>query len=257
MASARSCDPVQLSEGGGGTFSSPVTQLSAPTQAVADVIISARNEETRIDGVIRAAAGAALSGQVIVAVNGSRDGTAERARTCGVETIETPEANKGHAVLSALERVGSEVVLLLDADLLHITPEHVDSLIAPALLEPGVMTCGILPNCRGQATLQYPRLWFFSLSGQRALETRMLRSLDPRRASGYRIEVALNSMTYHWGTRVVRVSLDGVEHVQREKKEWPTSRPIKWWTIAHCYAQYRWLIFTELPRFLRRRHHRV
>lgn len=214
-----------------------------------DVVIAARNEESRIGAVIAAARAARCVGSILAVVNGSNDQTAAIARELGVEVLELPEANKGRAILTALTLVNSSVVCLLDADLCDLSPAHIEALIVPVLDDPSIMTCGILPNRRGRLTLRHDFLWFFSLSGQRACRVDLLRELEPRRASGYRIEVALNSLAYRRNVAIRRIGFSGVRHIQRELKEFPTRKPVKWFTIAHCYAQYGYLLASEFARF--------
>ena len=215
---------------------------------VADVLISARNEESRIGTVISAALTCPDVGKVIAVVNGACDSTAAVARSYGVETIELLNADKGLAVLAALKLVEAETVCLLDSDLESVAPHHISSLIRPVLADELTMTCGILQSRRGLLTLRYSRLWLLSLTGQRACRASLLRELDPSRARGYKLEVALNSVAFRRRIAVKRVGLEGVQHVQRERKEFPTPVPVKWATILYCYIQYGYLLVSELPR---------
>jgi glycosyltransferase involved in cell wall biosynthesis len=96
-------------------------------------VIPAFNEERTIAEVV--AGVGPLVDRVIVVDDGSRDGTAERARRAGAEVV-AHDANrgKGHAVRSGLARVidgGFTHVLLLDGDMQHL-PREAAALLAEA-----------------------------------------------------------------------------------------------------------------------------
>jgi hypothetical protein len=81
------------------------------------ILVAARDEEDRIGETVRALRAAFPEGEVIVADDGSRDRTAERAEEAGAVCLRLPRRGKGQA-LSAAERAAPPGVLLLcDADL--------------------------------------------------------------------------------------------------------------------------------------------
>jgi len=101
-----------------------------------DVIIPALNEQPNIDALF-----AALAPQrdrlrcVIVADNGSTDGTAEAAQACGAVVVREPKRGYGAACLKAIELIEHnitppDVVVFLDADLSD-DPDALASLLEP------------------------------------------------------------------------------------------------------------------------------
>lgn len=79
------------------------------------LIIPALNEEEVIGDTLRRIP-PGLFCQVIVAVNGSTDATAEVARRAGAEVVEIAERGYGAACLAAIPSVQGEVVAFLQAD---------------------------------------------------------------------------------------------------------------------------------------------
>lgn len=105
----------------------PVLSVAQPTTGVT-VIIAARNEEAGIGPTIAAVARADYAGTVtvVLADNGSTDGTAERARQAAAEAgidlvvVTERKPGKSNALNTALEQVTTPYVVTVDADtLLH------------------------------------------------------------------------------------------------------------------------------------------
>ncbi len=96
-------------------------------------VIPAFNEGKTIAAVVEGVRG--LVDRVIVVDDGSRDGTAERARAAGADVIvHDGNRGKGHAVRSGLRRVFEQDfthVLLLDGDMQHL-PAEAAALLAEA-----------------------------------------------------------------------------------------------------------------------------
>jgi glycosyltransferase involved in cell wall biosynthesis len=85
-------------------------------------IVPARDEAPCIAAVVSAllaqrdASGAALIDEVIVADNGSRDGTAQIAQNAGARTVDVPQAGYGRACWDALHTSTAQVLLFVDGD---------------------------------------------------------------------------------------------------------------------------------------------
>ena len=98
----------------------------------ADVVIPARDEEGSIARVIEALP-PALVARVIVVDNGSRDRTAEVARSAGATVVSEPRPGYGAACLAGLAFVRArppDVVAFLDADLSE-DPAQIADLLGP------------------------------------------------------------------------------------------------------------------------------
>ncbi len=101
------------------------------------VIIPALDEEASVGQVVERVLSSVRplgTARVLVADNGSRDGTSRVAREAGAETIRVLPRGYGAACLGAIRELGDwpEIVVFLDADG-SSSPEESDRLIAPVL----------------------------------------------------------------------------------------------------------------------------
>ncbi|MDI6637302.1 MAG: glycosyltransferase family 2 protein [Bacillota bacterium] len=182
----------------------------------AAVIIPAYNEGARIGRVISAALGAKLVSEVIVVSDGSTDNTADVARSLGVRVVELARnRGKGGAMKAGLAATSAEVVAFIDADLVGLTPDHVDELIRPVVSGEADATLGVFAGGRSSTTLAQ-RLTP-GLSGQRAVRAVLLRDV-PMEDARFGVEVVLNRHLASCGARVKRVVLHGVSQVMKEEK---------------------------------------
>ena len=83
----------------------------------AAVLIAARDEEGRIGATVRALRAAFPAATVLVADDGSRDGTAAEAEQAGATVLRLPHRGKGQALTLAEHFAPPGPVLLCDADL--------------------------------------------------------------------------------------------------------------------------------------------
>jgi glycosyltransferase involved in cell wall biosynthesis len=133
--------------------------------ATVGVIIPAHNEEDTISEVVYVAR--SVSQEIWVISDGSVDRTAEEAKRAGARVIELPEnVGKGAAIEIGLRQLNTEVVLLLDADLLGLTEEHLRSLISPVSSGELDMTIGVFRD--GGFMTDFGNRVIRNLSGQRA-----------------------------------------------------------------------------------------
>ncbi len=109
----------------------------------ATAVIPAFNEAERIGAVLEAVLAAETVDEVIVIDDGSTDGTAKAATRDGVKVVALPaNGGKAAAMWGGAERAKHEAVLFLDADLIHLTTQHVNDLVRPVLQEEADMTVG-------------------------------------------------------------------------------------------------------------------
>lgn len=98
------------------------------------IVIPALNEERSIGETVRGIQSVELAGlrEIVVADNGSSDGTAREASAAGARVIAQPEKGYGAACLAALDAVDarSNIILFMDADLSD-DPAEAAGLIAP------------------------------------------------------------------------------------------------------------------------------
>ena len=107
-------------------------------------IIPAYEEEKTVASVIKAVQGCPQVSEVIVVNDGSSDRTGVVAGETGARVINLPSnTGKGGAIKAGYDSTEADCLLLLDADLIGLTPEHIR-----ALLEP------VLRGCPGQSCLR-------------------------------------------------------------------------------------------------------
>jgi glycosyltransferase involved in cell wall biosynthesis len=180
------------------------------------VLVPAFNEAGTIAAVVTCALQSEL-GVVLVVDDGSTDGTAEAASAAGARVLRLPHnLGKGGAVAAAAAAVDADVVVLLDADLIGLTPAHVLALATPVLRGETDMTRGVFRGGRWRTTAAQ-RLTP-QLNGQRALRRDALLAVPGLAASRYGVEVAIGNHARRQGWRRLDVALGGVSQVMKEEK---------------------------------------
>lgn len=185
------------------------------------ILIPAYNEEANVAQVVAVARSAAL-GPVLVVDDGSSDGTADVARKAGAEVLQLPQnQGKGGAVYAGAAQLQSEVVVLLDADLTGLKPDHVHALADPVLAGRAVMTRGVFAAGRWRTTAAQ-RLTP-QLNGQRGIVRRYLLEVSGLATSRYGVEIAITEHAKRARWPLLDVPLAGVSQVMKEEKRgfWP------------------------------------
>jgi glycosyl transferase family 2 len=175
------------------------------------ILVAARDEADVIADTVRALREAFPQAEVLVADDGSRDATAERAEEAGATVLLLPRRGKGQA-LSAAERAAPPGRLLLcDADLRGdlrpLLARGAD--VKVAIFEQRVG--GGFGLAKGIAQRLIRFLSGFEaiepLSGQRALSSRARRAVFPL-AAGFGAETRMTIDAQRAGLRVEEVELD-------------------------------------------------
>lgn len=180
------------------------------------ILIPAYNEADSVASVVVPALSANL-GPVLVVDDGSDDATREMARRAGAQVLRLDvNTGKGGAVYAGATCLQSDVVVLLDADLTGLKPEHIIALAQPVLHDQVDMTRGVFTGGRwSTATAQKltPQL-----NGQRAVLRERLLKVRHLAESRYGIEIAIteHAKRDHWRTR--DVPMPGVSQVMKEEK---------------------------------------
>jgi glucosyl-3-phosphoglycerate synthase len=175
------------------------------------VLVAARDEAERIAATVAALRSQFPSVEVIVADDGSRDGTAEAAEAAGAFVLRLPPRGKGQA-LSAAERAAPPgPVLLCDADLegdlRPLAAEPVDGLVVAAFTERVGGGFG-LAKAAARALIRL-RTGFDAeepLSGQRFVSARARRAVFPL-APGFGCETRMTIDAVEAGVPVVELQL--------------------------------------------------
>lgn len=179
------------------------------------VLIPAYNEADHVARVVGAAKATGYA--VWVVDDGSGDATAVCAGAAGAEVLTLPEnRGKGGAVFAGAAQVDAEVVVLIDADLLGLTPEHITALAEPVLMGWATMTRGVFSGGRWRTTTAQ-RLTP-QLSGQRAVVREKLLGVPGLARSRYGVEVLITEHAKRADWTVQDVPLAGVSQVMKEEK---------------------------------------
>lgn len=180
-------------------------------------VIPAYNEEKTIEGVVRTVKASPLVAEVIVVNDGSEDGTSEVARRAGAKVIDlVSNRGKGAAIQVAMKASQGEVLLLLDADLVGLRPEHIKCLLEPVLKGDSEMTVGVFEG--GRAATDLAQAIVPGLSGQRAVRRSMLKKTSGLDMTRFGVEVALNRVAKELGVPTTEVLLPDLTHVMKEEK---------------------------------------
>ncbi|MDY6825784.1 MAG: glycosyltransferase family 2 protein [Bacillota bacterium] len=181
-------------------------------------IIPAYNEEKTIGSVIQTLQNSTFIDRIIVVSDGSEDGTVEAASQFpGVEIIELLiNRGKGGALKAGLDYCIEEVIIILDADLIGLTPAHVEALLIPVINNQAMMTVGIFEKGRMATDIAQKMAPF--LSGQRALRRELLENISGLDLSRFGIEMALHQYVENNGISVEEVQLPDLSHVMKEEK---------------------------------------
>ncbi|MBN2082563.1 glycosyltransferase family 2 protein [bacterium] len=188
------------------------TQRTSPPS----LIIPAYNEAARIGRVLDVAVSSGLFSQIIVVDDASSDGTAEAAGgySCIVVRHET-NRGKAQAMLTGLQHAQGEIIAFIDADLLGVTAEHLDQLVAPVrdLGEKAVLA--VFSGGRMATTLAQKITPM--ISGQRCLRRELFDDFDGWNTR-FGIETALNDHILKRGVRQQIVQWPGAAQVMKEEK---------------------------------------
>lgn len=181
-------------------------------------VIPAYNEAARIGAVLAAVLGHPLIDDVLVVDDGSRDGTSEVVRGFPQARLITLAQNGGKtaALAHGFAHTSSEVILLIDADLVGLSPAHLTALITPVLLGRATMSVSLRDNA--------PGLWRWIgldyISGERALRRELLAGQEEalQRLPKFGFEVFLNALVLQARAPLAVVQLPGVKSPLKSAK---------------------------------------
>jgi len=181
------------------------------------VIIPAYNEEKTIGNVLRSVKSIPLVDEIIVVNDSSTDDTSLIAKNYGVCVIDMPEnIGKGGAISAGLKICSSEIILLLDADLIGLKMNHIYDLLIPVINDDFDMTVGIFKH--GRTVTDFAQKIAPRLSGQRALKKLMLEEIDDIDLIGYGLEASLTKLVKNKSYKVKEVYLKDLTHLTKEEK---------------------------------------
>ena len=180
-------------------------------------IIPAWNEAPRIGAVLACALGNPLIDEVIVVDDASTDGTAAVvAAHPGARLIVQPQnGGKTAAIARGVQAARHDLLLLLDADLTGLTPDHLTALIRPVLTGHAEVSISLRRNA--------PLPWRLSgidyISGERVLPSHLLPPPETLAAlPRFGLEVAMNRRWIAARARIAVVRWPGVDSPMKHAK---------------------------------------
>ncbi|WAM32367.1 glycosyltransferase family 2 protein [Caldicellulosiruptor naganoensis] len=184
-------------------------------------LIPAYNEEERVGAVIDVVKSSKLIDEIYVIDDGSWDKTSEVAEKKGAHVLRLfQNMGKAFAIFYGVENTQSDIVLMLDADLINLKVKDVENLLLPVLEDRADMTVGVFSEGRFSTDLAQKISPF--LSGQRAIKRwvfdKILESKKDIKDLGYAIEIILTEYAKKLKLRVETVPLPQVSHVMKEEK---------------------------------------
>ncbi|MBM5789847.1 glycosyltransferase family 2 protein [Candidatus Parcubacteria bacterium] len=184
-------------------------------------IIPAYNEADTIADVVRPLAASPFVDEVIVVSDGSTDGTEHVARAAGarVERL-AKRRGKGEAMRLGASRAQAQVLAFFDADLIGLTPEHVERILMPVIVGGRAMNIGI--RDRGV---------FFTwlshhlplISGERAMRRDIFEAIPQEYLHGFMVESSLNFYCRSRRLRYGATDLSGL-YIRRKFQKVPFAR---------------------------------
>ena len=193
-----------------------MSAATSPRARSCSILIPAYNEAARLGRVAKTALGAEL-GPVLVVDDGSTDATATVAEDAGAAVLKLPRnLGKGGAVFEGAQRLQTDVIVMVDADLTGLDEAHLHALAGPVLEGNVEMTRGIFVGGRWRTTTAQriaPQL-----NGQRGIVRERLLEVTGLRGSRYGIEIAITEHAKKARWRTVDVAMPGVSQVMKEEK---------------------------------------
>lgn len=180
-------------------------------------LVPAFNEGPRIAGVLKALANHPLISEIIVIDNHSTDDTAQVAAQFPVKVIEQLDKGKTKAIIAGIKEAKEDLIMLIDSDLVGLTPEAITELIEPVLQGKADISISLRINS--------PKFWrdigLDYISGERVLPKKLLADHieELSRLSNFGLETFMNKLILQAKYRIKIVPWSHVESPYKYKKD--------------------------------------
>ncbi len=179
-------------------------------------LIPAYNEETSLGSILKLLKEIETINKIVVVDDGSTDNTAQIAGKYKINLIVNKNnLGKGAALQKGLENIDTEILLMLDGDLVGLTENHISELIKPVIKDEADMVVGVFNDGRGLTDLA--QMLTPELSGQRAVKFSMIKDIENLSDVGFGVEISINRFVKKRG-RVMFVKLPELTHILKEEK---------------------------------------
>ena len=207
-----------------------------PASPTIGVVIPAYNEADNLAPVLTATSQTDWLSQIVIVNDGSTDNTSavvnkHMANEPRMQLIDLAgNSGKAGAMLAGVQRLQTDIVIFLDADLMNLAPQHIRELQAPVTERNAEMSIALFRRGRLRTNLSH-RLTP-NLSGQRCLWREAAEQiLLPAAESRFGAEMALTRFAKRHGWRIKRVYWLGVSHRTKEEKRRGLSRFSSRWEM--------------------------
>ncbi len=182
------------------------------------VIVPAYNEETRIARVLDPLTESPFVSEIIVVDDGSRDNLSKIVDNYHrVNLIRLPNnIGKAGAVREGLGHCRGRLILLLDADLVGLTPRHIRNLLSPLYRKDIEMTIGVFQS--GRLITDLAQRIAPNLTGQRAFRRTLVDDIKGLDMKGFNMEMAISDYMKRNKIKYEIVNLDNITHIMKEEK---------------------------------------
>ena len=211
-------------------------------------VIPALNEEMTIGAVVRALKRSEHVTEVIVVSDGSTDQTKQEAEAEGAVVYQLPTTQgKGAAMLHGVAQTKAPIIGFFDADLIGLTPDHVERLALPVVSGARIMNVGINDHGKiiSSITKHLPLI-----GGQRVMLRKVIEGVPPKYLKGFMVESALN---YYCRSRKLsygRVFLPGLKFLRKYEKVGYSNSVNQyarmWWQVAKA------MVIVRIARLMKR-----
>ena len=182
-------------------------------------VVPVYNEGKTIGGILKILTTHDKIKNVIVVDDGSTDATPSIIKEYNVK-IKTIRKNrgKGNAVRVGAEKINSDVILLVDGDLINLNRGHIDKMIA-AMKDDVAMVIGLRDKGNIISDLIMP--YFPLTGGERVIKTGVFNEIRKvPLTEGWGLETVMNDYCRKKKLKIAKVKLDGLDHIGLQTKKY-------------------------------------